>query len=117
MTTKTPQSLLEQAEKLAQQAAEVQAQLDAQNLREYEQQQEEQRKAAQTLVDTFDAAALDQDVDNARALRDHHRLTDRFVPLAPRLRVDLLHPAAAARLLLNHAHLRKVADDLAAGVG
>ncbi len=69
-TKQTPDDLRAKAEKLATQAAEVQAELDAENLREYEAEQAEQRKKAQALVDTFDAAALDQDVDNARQALD-----------------------------------------------
>ena len=68
--TKTREALREHAERLAQQAAEAQAELDAQSLREYEAEQAEQRKAAQELLDTFDAAALDRDVDEARQVLD-----------------------------------------------
>jgi hypothetical protein len=64
--TKTPEALREQAQKLAEQAAAVQAEIDAQTLREYEREQQARREAAQGLVDTFDAAALDRDVDDAR---------------------------------------------------
>jgi hypothetical protein len=69
-TKQTPDDLRAKAEKLATQAAEVQAEIDAQTMREYEAEQAEQRKAAQTLVDSFDSAALDRDVDDARQALD-----------------------------------------------
>lgn len=64
--TNTPEALREQADKLAQQAAAVQAEIDAQSLREYEREQEAQRKADQELVDTFRAADVERDVEEAR---------------------------------------------------
>ncbi len=68
--SKTPEALRAEAEKLALLAAEAQAELDAHSARELEREQAEQRKAAQELVDTFDAAALDRDVDQAREALD-----------------------------------------------
>lgn len=68
--TKTPEALRAEAEKLAVQAAEVQAEIDAQTMREWEAEQVALREAAQTLVDTFDSAALDRDVDDARHALD-----------------------------------------------
>ena len=72
MVTKTqsPEALRERAQELAEQAAEVQAEIDAQTMREFEREQEERRQAAQELVDTFDGAALDAAVDDARQALD-----------------------------------------------
>lgn len=69
-TKQTPDDLRAKADELAQQAAQAQAELDAQNLREWEQQQAEQRKADQALLIAFDSAALDRDVDDARQALD-----------------------------------------------
>lgn len=94
--TQTPEALHEQAEKLRQQAAEVQAEIDAQSMREYEREQEERRTADQTLVDNFDAAALDS---NVTAAHEHlrHVITESPIVQA--------HAAyLAAQWLRNHAH-------------
>lgn len=64
--TKTPEALREQAEKLAEQAAAVQAELDAHSLREWEREQAEQREADEQLVKSFNRAELDQAVEDAR---------------------------------------------------
>ncbi|MEJ7831920.1 MAG: hypothetical protein WKF79_03330 [Nocardioides sp.] len=95
--TKTPEALRAEAEKLAQLAAEVQAEIDAQSIREYEREQAEQRKAAQTLVDTFDAAALDRDVDSARHALDQ-AISDQPVTQA-------LAGYLAAQYVRNWAHV------------
>ena len=95
--TKTPEALRAEAEKLAVQAAEVQAELDAQTMREWEAEQAALREAAQTLVDTFDAAALDRDVDDARHALDQ-AVAD--LPLTQAL-ADYL----GMQYRRNHAHL------------
>jgi len=94
--TKTPQALREQAESLARQAAEAQAEVDAHTLREWEQEQEELRKADQKLVDDFDSAALDQDVDDAwQALKQAVSAQPTTQALADYLGVQYVR---------NHAH-------------
>jgi len=95
--TKTPEALRAEAEKLAVQAAEVQAEIDAQTMREWEAEQAALREAAQTLVDTFDAAALDRDVDDARHALDQ-AISD--LPTTQALAAWL-----AAQWVRNHAHL------------
>ncbi len=94
--TKTPEALRAKAEELARQAAEAQAELDAQSLREWEAQQAEQRRAAQNLVDTFDAAALDRDVDEAQQALNQAVSN---MPLTQALAAFL-----GAQYIRNHAH-------------
>jgi len=95
--TQTPEALRQQAETLARQAAEAQALVDAQMHREWEAQQAEQRKSAQALVDTFDAAALDRGVDDARHALDQ-AISDS--PITGALAAYL-----GAQYVRNHAHL------------
>lgn len=68
--TKTPEALREEAERLHAQAAEAQAAVDAETMREWEAEQADLTRRAQETVDSFDAAALDQDVDDARQRLD-----------------------------------------------
>lgn len=102
--TKTPDELRQQAAKLAEQAAAVQAELDAHTMREYEQEQTERAAADQRYVETFDAAALDQAVDQARAALDQTIADD---PVTQALAGYL-----AAQYRRNHAH-----NDLASALG
>lgn len=95
--TKTPEQLREQAEKLRQEAAEVQAELDAHSLREWEREQEAQRKADQEFLDTFDTAGLDRDVEDA-----HERLKQ-VIAESPIVQAHASY--LAAQWLRNHAHV------------
>jgi hypothetical protein len=69
-TRTTPEQLQAQADELARQAAEVQAELDRISLEEYEREQQAQAERDQETIDSFDRAALDQAVDEARARFD-----------------------------------------------
>lgn len=94
--TKTPDQLRADAERLAIQAAEAQAKVDAASLAEYEREQAAQRDADQQFIDTFDAAALDHDVDTAL---DQLRQTITESPIVQ------AHAAyLAAQWLRNRAH-------------
>ncbi len=95
--TKTPDELRAQAEQLAEQAAEVQAEIDAQSIRAWEAEQAEQRKADQKYVDTFDAAAIDDDVEQA-----YDRLKQ-VVAESPIVQAQATY--IAAQNVRNHAHL------------
>ena len=64
--TETPDQLRARADKLAVQAAEAQTKVDAAAAAEREREWQEMLAADQVMVDTFNAAALDRDVDDAR---------------------------------------------------
>ncbi len=96
-TKQTPEALRAKADDLAQQAAQAQAELDAQTMREWEAEQAALREADQKLIDTFDSAALDRDVDDAR------QALDRVVSEMPV--TQALAGYLAAQYVRNWAHL------------
>jgi hypothetical protein len=65
-TQTTPEQLQAQADELARQAAEVQAELDRRSLEEYEREQEAQAERDRQAVENYDRAALDQAIEDAK---------------------------------------------------
>lgn len=65
--TQTPDQLRERAEKLAAEAADAQAALDAQTLREWEAEQEAQADRDRETIKNYNRAELDKAVDEALA--------------------------------------------------
>jgi hypothetical protein len=64
--TKTPEQLQAEADELARQASEVQAELDRLSLEEYEREQAAQAERDRATVENYDRAALDQGIADAK---------------------------------------------------